>query len=631
MASGCTVSEVLRWFDRAERAIKPGKPFVVGPRPLSYGELCDRTRRLSRLFGELGLRRDDRTVIVTHDDSAAITIFLALLRNGITAVVLNPEAARPELESLIHAADAKALFVDRAIVARGGIETSKRADAALVPIDPDAAGGSFLRRLTRSLRSERPAAVEQAYPAMLDGLAPVAQLAAEVPESTLAYILFTSGTTSQPKGVEITHRNLAAQMHTFIRQYGLDDGARLLNVLPLHHTDGLTQGVTLALSAAATLCRRLRFRVDRLPDLLDSIHADRVTHLVTVPSVLALIANLGDDYDDCFASEDFRFVISTAAYLDEGLWRRFEARFRTQVVNVYGLTETVCEALYCGPDPGTRRIGTIGKPIDCDARIVTKAGEDVAPGATGELILRGDNIMRGYFRMPDETAAVLKDDWFHTGDLAAIDADGFYRIVGRKKSVIITAGMNVYPEDVTTVLRAIPGVLDAVTFGMPDEAWGERVVSCVVPVPGQALSVEGIAAQFLARASREKLPLEIHIVDDLPRGPAGKVILAEAKAMIAQRRPAPPKSVGGADIAERILAVAASTFKTDVQSLTLESDPSNTPGWNSLAHVEFLLALEIAFEVRMTPRDLMTIVNLENAVRVIEAKVADCRSQRGAA
>jgi long-chain acyl-CoA synthetase len=631
MASGCTVSEVSSWFDRAERAVRPSKPFVVGPRPLTYGELCDRTRRLSRLFEEIGLRRDDRAVIATDDDSAAITIFLALLRNGVTAVVLDPQAARPELESLIRAADAKALFVDAAIVGRGGIATSKRADAALVPIDPDAAGGSFLRRLTRALRAERPAAIEQAYPALLDALAPVARLPAEVPESTLAYILFTSGTTSQPKGVEITHRNLVAQMRTFIRQYSLDDGTRLLNALPLHHTDGLTQGVTLALSAAATLFRRLRFRVDRLPELLDTIHADRVTHFVTVPSVIALIANLGEDYDDCFAGEDFRFVISTAAYLDEGLWRRFEARFRSQVVNVYGLTESVCEALYCGPDPGTRRIGTIGKPVDCEARIVTEAGDDVRPGATGELILRGDNIMRGYFRMPEETAAVLKDGWFHTGDLAATDEDGFYRIVGRKKSVIITAGMNVYPEDVTAVLRGIPGVLDAVTFGMPDSAWGERVVSCVVPAPGQALSVEGIAAQFLERASREKLPLEIHIVADLPRGPAGKVILAEAKAMIAQQRPTPPRSSGGASIEERVLAVAACAFKTDVGSLLLESEPGNTAGWNSLAHVEFLLSLEIEFEVRMTPRDLMTIVSLEKAVQVIEAKLGDAGAQRGAA
>ena len=407
MASACAISQALGWFDRAERSVGPAKPFVVGPRPLTYGALIDRTRRLSALFRKLGLLRDDRAVIATDDDDAAITIFLALLRAGITAVVLDPQASRPELETLIRAADAKALFVDERLIARGGVETSKRADAALIPIGKGAMRPSLLRRLTRGLRTERPAAGELPYPALLDAMTPTADLPADVPESTLAYILFTSGTTSRPKGVEITHRSLAAQMRTFVRQYGLDDTARLLNVLPLHHTDGLTQGVTLALAAGATLVRPLRFRLERLPQLLDSIASDRVTHLVTVPSVIALIANLDEHQDERFASEDFRFVISTAAYLDESLWRRFEARFRTPIVNVYGLTETVCEALYCGPDPETRRIGTIGKPVDCEARIVGESGDDVAPGTTGELILRGDNVMRGYFRMPDETAAVL--------------------------------------------------------------------------------------------------------------------------------------------------------------------------------------------------------------------------------
>ena len=191
--------------------------------------------------------------------------------------------------------------------------------------------------------------------------------------------------------------------------------------------------------------------------------------------------------------------------------------------------------------------------------------------------------------------------------------------------------MNVYPEDVTTVLRSIPGVLDAVTFGMPDDAWGERVVSCVMPVPGQALSVAEIAAQFLERASREKLPLEIHVVDDLPRGPAGKVILADVKAMVQQRPPARPTTSPGENIAQRVLGVGAGIFKTDVRSLSLESDATNTAGWNSLAHVEFLLALEAEFDLRLAPRDLMTIVCLGDAVRVLEAKLAEAPRQAGAA
>jgi long-chain acyl-CoA synthetase len=469
------------------------------------------------------------------------------------------------------------------------------------------------------------------YPAVLEATAPAEHLPADVSETALAYILFTSGTTSRPKGVEITHRSLAAQMRTFVSQYGLREQTRLLNVLPLHHTDGLTQGVTVTLAAGATLFRRIAFRVDLLPQLLDTVRSDRITHLVTVPSVLALIANLGEDFLDCFLTEEFRFIISTAAYLDENLWRRFEEKFRTKIVNVYGLTETVCEALYCGPDEATRRIGTVGKPVDCEARIIDLAGREVGPGATGELILRGDNVMRGYFRMPEETAAVLRDGWFCTGDLAAVDDDGFYRIVGRKKNVIITGGMNVYPEDVTTVLRSLPGVLDAVTFGTPDNAWGERVVSCVVPVPGRALAVDEVAARFLERASREKLPLEIHIVDDLPRGPAGKVILSEVKEMVTRLRQERGHVAVGLDFEQRVLEVAARMFKADMRLLSLDSDASNTPGWNSLAHVEFLLALESEFDLRLAPRDLMTIVSLRDALLVVESKLAEAPLQVPAA
>jgi acyl-coenzyme A synthetase/AMP-(fatty) acid ligase len=203
---------VLGWFDRAERSIRPAKPLMAGPRTLTYGALIDRTRRLSTLFRELGLLRDDRAVIATDDDIAAITIFLALLRSGITAVVLDPQASRPELETLIQAADAKALFVDDRVIARGGVQASKRADAALVPIGDDAAQPSLLGRLTRGLRAGRRAPGELAYPAVLDAMAPTRDLPADVPEAALAYILFTLGHdlaaqgcrdhASQPRGAD---------------------------------------------------------------------------------------------------------------------------------------------------------------------------------------------------------------------------------------------------------------------------------------------------------------------------------------------------------------------------------------------------------------------------------------------
>lgn len=166
-----------------------------------------------------------------------------------------------------------------------------------------------------------------------------------MPLDTVAYILFTSGTTSRPKGVEITHGNLLAQMQTFCRQYGYTPRTRLLNILPLHHTDGLTQGPVVALTAGASVYRPFIFSINRLSELIDNIYKHSITHFITVPSILQLIDAMDQQVDDGFHTDCFQYVISTAGYLDPNLWARFEQRFQTKIVNVYGLTETVCEAL----------------------------------------------------------------------------------------------------------------------------------------------------------------------------------------------------------------------------------------------------------------------------------------------
>ena len=607
-------------YARTRAKVKASKPFVAGPRDLTYRELFDRVDRLTTVYRDQGLLRDDRVVVASSDDLAVVTLFMSLIRNGITAVILNPEGTREELQNLIKAADAKSIFADADVVERAALDDFVAEGTALVKIRPDASGPKkgLLGRLTGG-RQDTP---DDSYPGILDHVAPSNDQPDSLPDSTVAYILFTSGTTSRPKGVEITHRNLFAQMATFVRQYGYDPESRLLNVLPLHHTDGLTQGPVVVFTIGATVHRPMRFRVDALAEFLDSIYAQRITHLITVPSVLALILNVADERPDSFDAEDFRFVISTAAYLDENLWRDFEARFATQVVNVYGLTESVCEAFYCGPDDATRKIGTIGKPIDCEARILDAKGEEVAGGEVGELVLKGDNIMKGYFRMPEETAAVLKDGWFFTGDLARFDADGFCTIVGRKKNVIITGGINIYPEDVTSTLRSLPKVLDAVTLGMEDPIWGERVVSCIVPKPGETVEVQEVAREFLDRASREKLPAEIHLFEDLPRGPAGKVILEEVRNQILARRQGTSNQGPARDLQDQLFKMAAEVFKVPVEELSLASNPENTGGWSSLAHVELLLKLEQEFGFRMSPQAIMTIKSLSDALEVVEKEMA---------
>jgi long-chain acyl-CoA synthetase len=582
---------------------------------LSYRELHERIARTARLFEELGLRAGDRIVLASSQDIALASIFMAALRCGLTTVLLNPEARPAELSALVGAADPRALFLDE------GIDLPADAGSGLpvvrVRADAGATVGSLMPRF--GFRKRRRDAMDLIYPEMLVDLEPVAALPESISPDQTAYILFTSGTTSRPKGVEISHRALFAQMDTFIRVYGLDASTRLFNLLPFHHTDGLTHGLVVTLCANATLLRPMRIRVNRIDAMLEAIYTRNATHVITVPSVLALMLDLGDQYRQSFKAEGFRFVISTAAYLDEGIWREFEKRFSTQVINVYGLTETVCESLYCGPDPALRRIGTVGKPVDAEARIVDQDGRDVATGETGELLLRGEHLMTGYFRMPEETARVLEQGWFATGDLASRDEDGFYRIVGRKKDVIISAGINVYPEDVNGVLRSMPGVVDAVTFGEPDRVWGERVVSCLILGSGHAATEADVAAYFLAHASPEKLPREIHCFEDFPRGPAGKVVTAELRQWVARRRlESTGTSGGGGATVERVLRAAAQAFMCEAASLTVESTQETVSSWTSLAHVEFLLNLELEFKITLTPKDIMRIKRIGDAVAIVD-------------
>jgi long-chain acyl-CoA synthetase len=572
----------------------PKRVFIHGEDDrLTYGEAVERIARLTGLFKRLGLAPGARVVLATRDDLALATTFLALLRNGLTAVVLNPESRATELATLVDAADPSALVMDQRLVERMLPDQVK--DLPVVALDD--ADAKVFRKL-------------------VDGEA-VAPPPASVDPDATAYILFTSGTTSRPKGVEISQSALFAQMATFVRQYRFDARTRLMNLLPLHHTDGLTQGVVVAACAGATLLRPMRIRVYQVGEIVDACHELRATHLIAVPSLLALMMSLGERYHDALRTDWFRFVISTAAYLDPGLWQRFEETYGTQVVNVYGLTETVCETTYCGPDAATRRVGTIGKPVDAEVRVVDEAGQRLPAGSEGELAVRGPHVMKGYFRAPEETALVLRNGWFHTGDLATEDTDGFFRIVGRKKDVIITGGINVYPEDVNAVLRTVPGIVDAATIGLPDERWGEVVVSGLAVRSGAQPTEQEIATHFLQHASPEKLPREFYFFEDLPRGPAGKVVKAELARLIAERRATARHETHSGGVRERVLQVAAHAFKCRVDDISEQSTARSVDGWTSLAHVEFLMALEQEFGFTMQPEDILRIDSIGDALELL--------------
>jgi long-chain acyl-CoA synthetase len=602
-------------FNRAA-SLKPGKPLLTAGREvLTYGQFLDRSARLARVWSEAGLCSGDRVVLATRDDVEAATMFLALLRSGLTAVVIDPHSPAPAAHSLIEAADARGIVLDH------DLRRSWQPDHRLHVLEIHKTEGRGASLFNKLLRQKSQAQVDpDSYPALLERHAPL-DPPDDFPEDQVAYILFTSGTTSKPKGVQITRRNLVHHLGTLSRQYGYGPDCRILNVLPLHHTDGMTQGPTVAFWNGASVCRPVPFTIPNIGILLDTVYAERITHFVAVPTMLALLLKFGQDFRDSLTTADFRFVISAAAQLEPELWSQFEEEFRTRVCNLYGLTETVTGGLFSGPSDRDHRIGTVGKPVDCEARIVDSHGEQVPCGEAGELLLRGDHVMCGYLNNSSATAEVLNDGWLHTGDIATCDADGFYRIVGRKKNIIITGGLNVHPEEVTEVLNTHPHVLEACTFSVPDLVWGERVESAVALDGQLSVSSTDLVAWCREYLSPAKVPHRIYLLPELPKGPSGKVVIAQTRELALKG--GIDGLAGGADLHGRLFAIAACCFNAPPGSLVPSAHPGNTPGWDSLAHLLFVVELEEAFGIRLAPRDIMRIASLHEAERIVREKQTD--------
>ncbi|MGI1661762.1 AMP-binding protein [Palleronia sp. KMU-117] len=550
--------------------------------PLTYAACRAEMLRLADRLRRAGIEPGDR--IIVHCDQArrAIVLFLAMLRSGITPVMADAAATDAELSELVGLCRARALVTD-------GVS----GEAELRLFAPD---GSIDRL---RLEEDRDGAPPDRFADPQD-----------VPQ--VAVLVLTSGTTSAPKAIELTFANLVAQLDIFHEVYGFDETSRLFNLLPLHHVDGLIRGPLTAIWFGGSLHRPMRFSVQAVPAILDYVRNGRVTHFISVPAMLRIVHRVGRDRASVFDAPEFRFVLSSADLLDEGLWEAFEDTFGVPVVNAYGLSEVVCDAIFAGPDGATRRRGSLGRPVGCKAMVLDAHDQPVAPGAPGELVLSGPIVMRGYFDAPEETAKVLRNGRFYTGDIVRVDPDGLFRFVGRKKTAIVSAGKTIHPETATQVLTAMPGVAEAYAFGVPDPTMGERLVAAIVPAPDAVIRPEDVAAYCRSQLSSERSPREFFIVDALPRTPSGKVMAGHLQAMYARPTPDAPD----------VLEVAARCFNLPVTELSLQSTPFNTEGWDSLAHIELIDSLEEAFDIQFSALQITQIMSLGDALRAIEENLA---------
>ncbi len=589
------------------------KPFAeLDDGPLSYAALAGEIGRLGAAFAALGLVAGDRAVIFSRHDRSTVTLFLALLRAGLTPVVGDGQGPPDEIAALVRTCRPAIVFADTAIVAASGL---REAFAQLEVVELGAGAGSdpCAPTLAAVLAARTASEALPGATTATTGTPAAALAAAVAPE--VAMLVFTSGTTSIPKAVELTHANLVAQLAIFADVYGFDADSRLLNLLPLHHVDGLVRGPLTALWFGASVDRTPAFSVAGVPALLASVAARRITHFITVPAMLRIVERIGSAQPRAFRTPDFRFVLSSADHLEAAQWARFEATFGVPVVNAYGLSEVVCDALFAGPAAATRRIGSLGATSGCSARVVGDDGRELPRGRTGELVITGPTVMRGYFEAPGLTAQVLQQGVFRTGDYFRVADDGLFEFVGRKKTAIVSAGVTLHPESVTSVLATMPGVAEAFAFGVPDSTRGERLVAALAPIPGGApLSAADAAAFCRARLPPERVPAEFLVVEALPRSAAGKVLAQELQATAAARTQA-----GAAPPSVDVFAIAARCFNCPVETLTAESTPFNTEGWDSLAHMAFIEELEASFELRFSAVEITQILSLGDAAGLVAA------------
>jgi long-chain acyl-CoA synthetase len=337
-----------------------------------------------------------------------------------------------------------------------------------------------------------------------------------------ALLMYTSGTTGQPKGALLSHGNLFASGAAVSASLELGHDDRLLSSLPLYHINGQCIATISPLVSGGSIVMPHRFSVSQWWPLVERY---RPTWINVVPTIIAYLLN-GAPPDDAQrdACRTVRFARSASAPLPPAQHRAFEERFGISVIEAMGLTESASIAFSNPLDAGRRKLGSPGLPLGVEARVMRAEGSEARAGEVGEVQLRGPSVMMGYFRADDLTArAIDRDGWLSTGDLGYRDAEGYYFITGRLKELIIKGGENIAPREIDEALLRHPAVLECAAVGVPDPDYGQEILACVVLKPGEHCSEDDLRAHCLRELGRYKSPRYLRFVNELPKGASGKV------------------------------------------------------------------------------------------------------------
>jgi long-chain acyl-CoA synthetase len=517
---------------------------------LTWAELDLAVDRFAGSLARLGVARGTRVAIQLPNLPQTVIAFLGTLRARGVAVMTNPLAMPPEIERQWTDAGCEvgvvADFLWEKVAARQSRLPVRRWVVASIPeylpFPLRQVAPFVLRRATPPLVADVPRApnIRRFRALAAAGSDDGRPLAAPLPAlSDPAALQYTGGTTGVSKGAVLTHGNLAAQAQQLAAWMPeLVPGEEVfLAALPFFHVFGLTVALVLPVALGATMIVEPNPRdVGRL---IDAVSRHRVTIFPIVPALAHSIAS--HERAKRLEVRSIKLCVSGSAPLSEDTLRRFEEITGGRIVEGYGLTEA-SPVTHVNPARGLRKISHIGLPLpDTDCRLVSiEDGEtEVPPGVEGELLLRGPQVMQGYWNRPEETAEALHDGWLRTGDLAVVDDEGYFRIVGRKKDMIVVGGYKVYPDEVDRALAEHPDVLEAATIGVPDARRGEIVKSFVVVRDGAAADADLLKEFCRERLAAYKIPREIELRGSLPKSAVLKVLRRELLDEELRRRQAP--------------------------------------------------------------------------------------------
>ncbi|MGH6611397.1 MAG: AMP-binding protein, partial [Burkholderiaceae bacterium] len=441
-----------------------------------------------------GLQRGEHISLVLPNGIQTVRLLLGAMYGGYCVHPVNLLSQPEQMRYVIEHADARLVFAAHEWLDRIREQASTMSRAMdVVAVDPDGA----------ELPGEAAAA-----PAPMHELAP----------DSLALLMYTSGTTGKPKGVMLTQHNLAANALAISEEHRLSQSDRVTAVLPLYHINGFAVTMLAPLAHGGSLVMPPKFSAAGFWSLAIDYEC---TWLNVVPTMISYLLEGAAPAHERLSR--IRFCRSASAALPPEHHRAFEAKFGIDIIETMGLTETVAPVFSNPIEREQRKVSSVGKASGCEARVVDSSGAAVPDGDIGEVVIRGPQVAPGYYKNPDATKSAFLDDWFRSGDLGYRDADGFYFITGRIKELIIKGGENIAPREIDEALLRHPAVLDAAVVGIPDRHYGQDIMACVIVREGKRCSEQELRDFCSRELGRYKTPKLIRFVDDLPRGPSGKV------------------------------------------------------------------------------------------------------------